>query len=141
MSHSNTRAVFVVSPALHFSFLRDTHSPERYTHSRVARKCVHQLYLHISNYFEEETLSGASPLRNGAIPVYLYRFFFHFSLSLVRVSTQMHTERTYRVIDTTNGAHRIAPRSYRVARPHSRTHFERKSILARLRNGGLSKSY
>lgn len=128
MSHSNTRAIFVV---LLFSGLspllpsRYTHSPER-THSRVARKCVRQLYLHISNYFEEETLSGASPLRNGAIfPRFIYAvsffFFFFFicfslspflflSLSRSRKYADAHGA-THRVIDTTNGAHRIAPRN------------------------------
>lgn len=51
---------------------------------------------------------------------------------------------THRVIDTTNGAHRVAPRSYRAgirSLAHARAHFERKSILARLRNGRLLKSH
>lgn len=133
MSHSNTRAVFIVSPGSSLLLPSRYTLAEAYTHSRVARKRVRQLYLHISNYFEEETLSGSSPLRNGAIhPVYLRPFFFFsppfvslslFPLSLSRSRSRKYADArgaTHRVIDTTNGAHRVAPRSYRAAtRPHA----------------------
>lgn len=93
VSHSNiyarslhpvslARALSLFLSASLFSpfFLRDIHSSER-AHSRVARKCVRQLYLHISNYFEEDAKWSVAQWSDSTSRfIYVMSFLFFFLL-------------------------------------------------------------
>jgi len=59
-------------------------------HSRVARKCVRQLYLHISNYFEEDAKWSVATVQWSDLP-YLFTLPLFFSVSfLFRASMRMY---------------------------------------------------
>lgn len=162
MSHSNIRApVFVVSCLL---------SPSRYIHSRprmhtraqAARKYVRRLYLHISNYFEEDAKWSVAFAQMERDPPFIYVasflsfyfYFFFFSRSCLPSSQSISLSlllppflsqaQPCPVIDTTNGTLRISPRGINhVDRPRengTNQPTNQKSILLHLRSG-LSKSY